>query len=152
MYGHVYVARVAMGASDTQTLHAFREAEAHHGPSLILAYSHCIAHGFDLAHGMDQQKAAVLSGSWPLLRYNPALIEAGKNPLTLDSKAPSIPLRDYLYNESRYTMLVQAHPDEAKALFERAQRDIQERWRLYEHLAHAAMPATAKSPTFATAP
>jgi pyruvate-ferredoxin/flavodoxin oxidoreductase len=140
MYGHVYVARVAMGASDTQTLQAFREAEAHPGPSLILAYSHCIAHGFDLAHGMDQQKAAALSGSWPLLRFNPALAEAGKNPLHLDSKAPSIPLRDYLYNETRYTMLAQAHPDEAKALFELAQRDVQERWRLYENLVHMAAP------------
>ncbi len=137
MYGHVYVARVAMGGSDVQTLQAFREAEAHPGPSLILAYSHCIAHGFDLAHGMDQQKAAVQSGSWPLLRYNPALAKLGKNPLTLDSKAPSIPLKDYLYNETRYTMLAQAHPEEAKALFDLAQHDIQERWRLYEQLAHA---------------
>ncbi len=139
MYGHVYVARVAMGGSDVQTLQAFREAEAHPGPSLILAYSHCIAHGYDLAHGMDQQKAAVQSGSWPLLRYNPALAKLGKNPLTLDSKAPSIPLKDYLYNETRYTMLAQAHPEEAKALFDLAQHDIQERWRLYEQLAHATV-------------
>lgn len=143
LYGHVYVARVAMGASDTQTLQAFREAEAHPGPSLILAYSHCIAHGFDLAHGMDQQKAAVLSGSWPLLRYNPALVKLGKSPLVLDSKAASIPLRDYLYNETRYTMLAQAHPEEAKALFELAQGDVRERWRLYEQLAHTLAPVAS---------
>ncbi|MEI7685876.1 MAG: pyruvate:ferredoxin (flavodoxin) oxidoreductase, partial [Planctomycetota bacterium] len=143
LYGHVYVARVAMGASDTQTLQAFREAEAHPGPSLILAYSHCIAHGFDLAHGMDQQKAAVLSGSWPLLRYNPALVKLGKSPLVLDSKAASIPLRDYLYNATRYTMLAQAHPEEAKALFELAQGDVRERWRLYEQLAHTLAPVAS---------
>ena len=86
-YGTVYVARVAMGASDVHTLNAFREAEAFDGPSLILAYSHCIAHGYDMAHGMEQQKLAVQSGYWPLLRYNPALLREGKNPLTLDSKA-----------------------------------------------------------------
>ncbi len=152
MYGHVYVARVAMGASDSQTMQAFREAEEHPGPSLILAYSHCIAHGFDLAHGMEQQKGAVLSGSWPLLRYNPALVKAGKNPLCLDSKAPSIPLKDYLYNETRYTMLVQAHPEEAKALLELAQQDVRDRWRLYEQLARAAKPTVPNSPAPASTP
>jgi pyruvate-ferredoxin/flavodoxin oxidoreductase len=134
-YGHVYVARVAMGGNDAQTLRALREAEAHEGPSLVIAYSHCIAHGYDLRHGMDQQKAAVLSGHWPLLRYDPALAREGKNPLQLDSKAPSLPLRAYAYNETRYTMLAHSHPDTARRLLDEAQHDVAARWRLYEHLA-----------------
>jgi pyruvate-ferredoxin/flavodoxin oxidoreductase len=128
-----------MGANDTQTLRAFREAEAYDGPSLIIAYSHCIAHGYDLRHGMDQQKAAVLSGHWPLFRFDPTLAAAGKNPLQLDSKAPSIPLETYAYNEARYTMLAHSHRDEARRLLARAQDDVAARWRLYEHL--AALPA-----------
>ncbi len=139
-YGHVYVARVAMGASDAQTLRAFREAEAHDGPSLIIAYSQCIAHGYDLRHGMDQQKAAVLAGHWPLFRYNPALAGEGKNPLQLDSKAPSVPLKSYAYNETRYTMLAHSDPEAATRLLELAEDDVAARWRMYEHL--AAMPAT----------
>jgi pyruvate-ferredoxin/flavodoxin oxidoreductase len=140
-YGTVYVARVAMGASDTQTLTAFREAEAFDGPALILAYSHCIAHGYDLCHGMDQQKAAVQCAYWPLLRYNPELKKQGRNPLVLDSKAPAVPLKQYAYNETRYTMLAQSDPATAHELLECAQQDVNERWRLYEHL--AAMPAVA---------
>jgi len=140
MQGNVYVASVAMGASDAQTLTAFREAEAFDGPSLILAYSHCIAHGYDLAHGMDQQKAAVQSGYWPLLRYNPALTKEGKNPLQLDSKAPTLPLEKYIYNETRYTMLVQSQPEAARALLRLAQQDVLQRRRLYEHL--AALPGS----------
>src|SRR4029077_19445043 len=104
-YGSVYVARVAMGGSDTHTVKAFLEAEAYNGPSLIIAYSHCIAHGYDLEHGLDQQKAAVNSGYWPLFRYNPDLVAPGKNPFQLDSRPPTIPVRDYAYNETRYTML-----------------------------------------------
>src|SRR5688572_30711489 len=104
-HGTAYVARVALGASDTQTLEAFREAEAFDGPALIIAYSHCIAHGYDLAHGMEQQKLAVQSGYWPLIRYNPARREQGLNPLVIDSRAPTIPLQKYIYNETRYTML-----------------------------------------------
>jgi pyruvate-ferredoxin/flavodoxin oxidoreductase len=139
-YGDVYVARVAMGASDVQTLRAFREAEAYAGPSLIIAYSHCIAHGYDLRHGMDQQKAAVLSGHWPLFRYNPDLAKEGKNPLQLDSKAPTIPIKQYAYNETRYTMLAHSHPEAARRLLEEAQEDARARWRLYSHW--AAIPAT----------
>jgi pyruvate-ferredoxin/flavodoxin oxidoreductase len=138
-YGTVYVARVAMGANDGHTARAFLEAEAHPGPSLILAYSHCIAHGYDMAHGLEQQKAAVLSGHWPLMRYNPGLVREGKNPLQLDSKAPALPLRKYVYNETRYTMLAQSDPAEAERLLGQAQEDVQARWRLYEHW--AAMPA-----------
>jgi pyruvate-ferredoxin/flavodoxin oxidoreductase len=140
-YGHVYVARVAMGGNDAHTLRVFREAEAYDGPSLIIAYSHCIAHGFDLRHGMDQQKAAVLSGHWPLLRYNPELAREGRNPLQLDSKAPTLPLKAYAYNETRYTMLAHSHPDTARHLLAEAQSDVLARWRLYEHW--AAMPAEA---------
>jgi pyruvate-ferredoxin/flavodoxin oxidoreductase len=131
----VYVARVAMGASDAQTLRAFREAEAFPGPALIIAYSHCIALGYDLRHGMDQQKAAVLSGHWPLFRYNPALRGEGEHPLQLDSKPPSLPLQTYAYNETRYTMLAHSDPATARRLMEQAQEDAVARWRIYEGLA-----------------
>jgi pyruvate-ferredoxin/flavodoxin oxidoreductase len=139
-YGHVYVARVAMGANDAHTLRALREAEAYDGPSLVIAYSHCIAHGYDLRHGLDQQKAAVLSGHWPLLRYDPRLARAGKNPMQLDSKAPSVSLKSYAYNETRYTMLAHSDPEAAKRLLDLAQDDVAARWRYYEYL--AAMPGT----------
>ena len=131
-YGSVYVARVAMGGSDTQTVKAFREAEAYPGPSLIIAYSHCIAHGYDMAFGLNQQKSAVLSGYWPLLRYNPALRTEGKNPFQLDSKAPSIPLKQYMYEEARYSMLARSHPREARDLLRLAQDDVERQWRVYE--------------------
>ena len=143
-YGNVYVARVAMGGSDAQTLRAFREAEAYQGPSLIVAYSHCIAHGYDLRFGMDQQKAAVLSGHWPLFRYNPDLVKEGKNPFQLDSKPPSVPLKKYAYNETRYSMLAHSNPKAAAELLERAQQDVLARWRLYEHW--ASMPAASPGP------
>jgi pyruvate-ferredoxin/flavodoxin oxidoreductase len=134
-YGRAYVAHIAMGGNDGQTMKAFQEADAYDGPSLIIAYSHCIAHGYDLVHGIDQQKAAVNSGHWPLFRYNPTLSQQGKNPFVLDSRAPSIPLKDYIYNETRYTMLVNSNPDEAKKLLEAAQENVNERWRLYQHMA-----------------
>jgi pyruvate-ferredoxin/flavodoxin oxidoreductase len=134
-YGSVYVARVAMGGNDAQALRAFREAEAYPGPSLIIAYSHCIAHGYDLRHGMDQQKAAVLSGHWPLFRYNPELAREGRPALELDSKAPSWPLKKYAYNETRYTMLAHSDPETARRLLEKAQEDVLARWRLYEQWA-----------------
>ena len=140
-YGTAYVARIAMGQSDMQTVKAFLEAEAYDGPSIIIAYSHCIAHGYDLVHGLDQQKLAVQSGHWPLFRYNPMLAEGGKNPFVLDSKAPTVPLEKYIYNETRYTMLRQAHPDHAAVLLKGAQAEVNERWRLYEYL--AAMPGPA---------
>jgi pyruvate-ferredoxin/flavodoxin oxidoreductase len=134
-YGTAYVARIAMGANDTHTIKTFLEAEAYEGPSLIIAYSHCIAHGYDLVHGLEQQKAAVLSGHWPLLRFNPSLTNQGKNPLQLDSKPPSLPLQQYLYNETRYTMLAHSNPARAKALLEKARSSVASRWRQYEHLA-----------------
>jgi len=131
-YGSVYVARVAMGSSDTHTVKAFREAEAYPGPSLIIAYSHCIAHGYDMAFGLNQQKSAVLSGYWPLIRYNPSLRDQGKNPFQLDSKAPSMPLKNYMYEEARYSMLARSHPEHARELLRMAQDDVERQWRVYE--------------------
>jgi pyruvate-ferredoxin/flavodoxin oxidoreductase len=146
-YGYVYVARVAMGANDTHTVKAFLEAEAHDGPSLIIAYSHCIAHGFDMVLGLDQQKRAVLSGYWPLMRYNPALRLEGKNPFILDSKAPSIPLKQYAYQEARYTMLVRSDPEAARELLKLAQDDVEREWRVYSN--RAAMAGRSESPHIA---
>jgi pyruvate-ferredoxin/flavodoxin oxidoreductase len=134
-YGDVYVARVAMGANDTQTVKAFLEAEAFDGPSLILAYSHCIAHGYDLRFGLEQQKAAVKSGYWPLFRYNPALAGTSQHPLQLDSREPAMPLSDYVLNEGRYSMLAQTAPEDAARLIEEAQRDVERRWKTYQHWA-----------------
>lgn len=134
-YGYIYVAQVAMGSSDVQTLRAFIEADAYDGPSLILAYSHCIAHGIEMSKGLSQQKLAVNSGLWPLYRFNPALIAEGKNPLKLDSKPPSIPVSEYAYNETRYRMLLQTDESRAEALMKLAQKDVQSRWQLYEQMA-----------------
>jgi pyruvate-ferredoxin/flavodoxin oxidoreductase len=134
-YGYVYVARVAMGANDQQTLRAFLEAEAYDGPSLIIAYSHCIAHGYDLARGLEQQKLAVQSGYWPLYRYDPRLAEQGKNPLLIESKEPSIPLSQYAYNETRYKMLIQMDEARAEKLMVEAQHDAKSRWTLYQQMA-----------------
>jgi pyruvate-ferredoxin/flavodoxin oxidoreductase len=137
-----YVARVAIGSSDMQTLKAFNEAEAYNGPSLIIAYSHCIAHGYDLVHGLDQQKLAVQSGHWPLFRYNPAAAPGQPN-FALDSRAPSIPLEQYIYNETRYTMLRQSNPAAAKELLGEAQQDVKDRWKRYESLAQEFSAAAA---------
>ena len=136
-YGNVYVARVAMGANDAQTVRAIMEAEAYDGPSIIIAYSHCIAHGINMAKGLDQQRLAVESGYWPLLRYDPRLVEEEKNPLQLDSKAPRIPLKDYAYNENRFRMLNQTNPAAAEALLKEAQEFVWKRWHHYEELAKA---------------
>jgi pyruvate-ferredoxin/flavodoxin oxidoreductase len=133
--GGAYVASVALGANDVQTIRAFQEAEAFPGPSIIIAYSHCIAHGYDMIHGMDQQKAAVNSGHWILYRYNPLLAMEGKNPLILDSRPPTIPVKDYAYAETRYKMLTLSQPEEAKRLLALAQGDIRARQQLYRQLA-----------------
>ena len=134
-YGSVYVARVAMGGGDTHTVKAFLEAEAYPGPSLIIAYANCIAHGYDMSLGLQQQKAAVTSGYWPLLRYNPSLRDVGKNPFQLDSRPPAISLEQYAYKEGRYTMLAQSDPKSASDLLGLAQEDVNRRWRLYKNLA-----------------
>ena len=132
-YGTVYVARVAMGANDAHTIKAFLEAEAFEGPSIIIAYSHCIAHGINMTTGMQQQKAAVESGHWPLMRYNPALV--GKEaPMKLDSKQPKKPISEYMYNETRFKMLTKADPERAKVLLDMAQADVEARWQIYEQL------------------
>jgi pyruvate-ferredoxin/flavodoxin oxidoreductase len=134
-YGNVYVAQVAMGANDAQTVRAFLEAEAYDGPSLIIAYSHCIAHGINMQKGMDNQKAAVDSGYWPLYRFNPEVAEQGKAPFKLESKGMKIPFKDYAYMETRYKMLTKSHPERAKMLIEEAQEDVEKRWKEYERLA-----------------
>ena len=134
-YGNVYVARVAMGADPQQTLKAFREAEAYDGPSLILAYSHCIAHGIDMRKGLDQQYAAVASGHWPLMRYNPVLRAAGKNPFLLDSPRPRMPLREYHTRELRFRMLMNSDPESAERLLELGQEQVNRRWAEYEEMA-----------------
>jgi pyruvate-ferredoxin/flavodoxin oxidoreductase len=134
-YGNVYVAQIAMGANDAQTLKAFVEAESYDGPALIIAYSHCIAHGIDMAKGLEQQDLAVKSAYWPLFRFDPRLAEQGKNPLQLDSKAPAIPLEKYIYNETRYKMLTQSKPEIANRLLAQAQADVNRRWKTYEQLA-----------------
>ena len=133
--GNVYVAQVAMGANPQQTLLAMREAEEYNGPSLILAYSHCIAHGYDLKDGLRQQQLATASGYWPLIRYNPALRAAGQKPFVLDSTRPTIPLRDYAYNENRYKVLTKSNPAEAERLMQMAQETVDRRWETYVHLA-----------------
>jgi len=134
-YGNIYVASVAMGANDSQTVRAFIEAEAYDGPSLIIAYSHCIAHGMNMRKGMEHQTAAVASGYWPLYRFNPELARQGKNPLKLDSGPPKLPLEKYIYSETRYRMLAQSQPRRAKELLAKAQEETLARWRLYQQLA-----------------
>jgi pyruvate-ferredoxin/flavodoxin oxidoreductase len=146
-YGSVYVAQVALGGNDTHVVKAFQEAEAHDGPSIIIAYASCIAHGYDLVHGLEQQKLAVQSGYWPLMRYNPGLRDEGKNPFQLDSKAPSIRLKEYAYREARYTMLARGNPEMAAELLKEAQDDVERQWRVYS--ARATMPGRGETPNIA---
>jgi pyruvate-ferredoxin/flavodoxin oxidoreductase len=134
-YGSVYVARVAMGADAQQTLSAFREAEAYDGPSLIVAYSHCIAHGIEMKNGLDQQSRAVASGYWPLIRYDPMARAAGSNPFLLDSLRPRIPLADYTGRELRYRALTKTDPAEAERLHGLAEQSVAQRWAVYEEMA-----------------
>jgi pyruvate-ferredoxin/flavodoxin oxidoreductase len=148
-YGSVYVAQVALGSSDSHVIKAFQEAEAHEGPSIIIAYSSCIAHGYDLIHGLEQQKLAVQSGYWPLMRYNPSLRDSGKNPFQLDSKAPSIRLKEYAYREARYTMLARGNPELAAKLLKEAQDDVERQWRVSS--ARASMPGRGETPHIAPA-
>jgi pyruvate-ferredoxin/flavodoxin oxidoreductase len=137
-YGHVYVASVALGANDAQTVRAFLEADAFDGPSLILAYSHCIAHGIRMRTAMQNQRLAVQSGHWPLFRYNP---HDGGGTLRLDSREPSIPFEKYAYAETRYKMLLKAMPERARDLMHKAEADAAKRWRLYERIAAASKPS-----------
>ena len=133
-YGNVYVAHVAYAGKDTQTLNAFLEAEAHNGPSIIIAYSPCIAHGVDMSNNHRQQNLAVKSGHWPLFRFNPNRITQGKNPMQLDSAEPSVPYREFVMSETRFSMLWQSHPDQAEAFLQQAQQDVRNRYRYYKQL------------------
>jgi len=154
-YGYVYVARVAMGADPQQTLRAFREAEAYDGPSLIIAYSHCIAHGIEMRNGLDQQYRAVASGYWPMIRYDPVLREAGANPFLLDSPRPRIPLAAYTQRELRYRTLGNTNPAEAERLGALAQQAVDQRWDTYEEMASrgpAHFPADARAGRAAVPP
>ncbi len=137
-YENVYVAQVAFGAKDVQTVRAFLEAESYDGPSLIICYSPCIAHGVDMSNNLRQQDMAVNSGHWPLFRYDPRKTEAGDNPLRMDSKAPSIPYRDYLASETRFSVLNRTHPDDAERFLKLAQKHVESKYSLYEQLAHLA--------------
>jgi pyruvate-ferredoxin/flavodoxin oxidoreductase len=142
-YGNVYVASVAMGAKDEHTLKAFLEAEAYDGPSIIIAYSHCIAHGIDMTTAMTDQKVAVESGQWLLYRYSPERAAAGENPLALDSRAPSRKVQDYLLQQTRFKMLTKSKPEDAKRLWDLAQRDVETRYRMYEYMASRKTEAPA---------
>jgi pyruvate-ferredoxin/flavodoxin oxidoreductase len=134
-YGNIYVARVAMGARDEHTLRAFLEAESYPGPSLIIAYSHCIAHGINLATGLQEQKAAVESGQWFLYRYDPRRADEGQNPFQLDSKQPKIPVSEYMQRQNRFQMLTKSKPELAKEQWELAQQDAEQTWQYYKFLA-----------------
>jgi pyruvate-ferredoxin/flavodoxin oxidoreductase len=136
-YGHVYVARVAFGAKDAQTINALREAESYNGPALVIAYSHCIAHGYQLHLGLEQQKLAVDSGYWPLFRYDPRLAAKGENPLRLDSTAPKVELAKFMANETRFGILRNIAPARADELAAQAQAQVKQHYALYQHLATA---------------
>jgi pyruvate-ferredoxin/flavodoxin oxidoreductase len=143
-YGNVYVASVVMGAKDEHTLKAFLEAETYDGPSLIIAYSHCIAHGIDMTTAMSDQKVAVESGQWLLYRYHPERTLAGENPLSLDSRTPTRKVKDYLQQQTRFKMLQKSRPDDAKRLWVQAQQDAETRFHMYEYLAQRkSEPAVA---------
>jgi pyruvate-ferredoxin/flavodoxin oxidoreductase len=144
-YGHVYVASVAMGGNDNHTVKALQEAEAYPGPSLIIAYSHCIAHGYDMAYGLDQQQRAVQSGLWPLYRFDPRLIEQHQPPLQLDSKTPKLAVSDYTKNETRFRMVERVDPDRFERLGQRAQQEARQRIALYQQLAALTVPGGSNS-------
>ena len=134
-YGYVYVAKISMGANMAQTIKAFREAESYPGASIIIAYSHCINHGIDMSKGLEQQKAAVTSGLWPLYRYDPRLKTEGKNPFQLDSKDPTTSLEDFMYKEVRFKSLKAASPDRADALLAKAKTQVDRVLKEYKYLA-----------------
>ncbi|WP_295543592.1 pyruvate:ferredoxin (flavodoxin) oxidoreductase [uncultured Thiohalocapsa sp.] len=146
-YENVYVAQIAFGAKDVQTVRAFLEAESYPGPSVLICYSPCIAHGVDMSNNLRQQDMAVNSGHWPLFRYDPRKIDAGENPLHMDSKPPSIPYRDYLASETRFSVLNRTHPDDAERFLKLAQKHVESKYSLYEQLAHLAWQKAEKPVT-----
>jgi len=135
-YGNIYVAQVAFGANPTQTVKAFAEAEAYNGPSIIIAYSTCIAQGIDMSRGVEEQKRAVACGHWPLFRFHPELEAQGKSPFIIDSGEPTISFEEYAYNENRYRALRAANPELAAELMKQAEKDAKRRWRYLKHLAN----------------
>jgi pyruvate-ferredoxin/flavodoxin oxidoreductase len=139
-YGHVYVARVAFGAKDVQTVKAFQEAEAYDGPSLIIAYSHCIAHGYDMAYGAEQQKLAVNSGVWPLYRFDPRRVREGQPPLALDSGPAKVSAKEYMRNETRFRMVEKLDPARFKRLSDLAEKQAKQRVGIYQQLANLTVP------------
>jgi pyruvate-ferredoxin/flavodoxin oxidoreductase len=149
-YGNIYVASVAMGAKDEHTLKAFLEAEAYDGPALIIAYSHCIAHGINMTTGLQNQKAAVHSGQWLLYRFNPERKKKGENPLQVDSQNPRLKVQDYMNLENRFRMLTKSHPDHAREFFKQAQADADARWHFYQRLAASPPAGTGSGETATT--
>jgi pyruvate-ferredoxin/flavodoxin oxidoreductase len=141
-YGNVYVAQVALGADDAHVLKALEEAAAWKGPSLVVAYSPCIEHGYDLVHGLEHQQTAVKAGYWPLFRYQPAKDGAERGRLVLDSKPPSMPLAEFTAGEGRYSALARTNPEAARTLAGQAQHDVDERWRRYARLAEVVSNVT----------
>jgi pyruvate-ferredoxin/flavodoxin oxidoreductase len=139
-YGHVYVARIAFGAKDVQTLKAFQEAESYPGPSLIIAYSHCIAHGYDMVHGAEQQRLAVESGVWPLYRFDPRRVQHGEPPLKLDSGPPKASVREYMRNETRFRMVEKQDPERFRRLLAAAERSAAQRVAVYQQLSALTVP------------
>jgi len=148
-YGHPYVARVAIGAKDAQTVNAFREAESYPGTSLIIAYCHCIAHGFEIGEALDHQERAVASGYWPLFRYDPRRVARGEPPLKLDSPPPKIQLSEFLGGETRFRMVEQGNPEDYGRMLAAAEQQARERYAFYERLAKAMNPAAIASGTSA---
>jgi pyruvate-ferredoxin/flavodoxin oxidoreductase len=139
-YGHVYVARIAFGAKMAQTIQTLQEAEAYPGPSLIIAYAHCIAHGYDMVNGVDQQKLAVSSGIWPLYRYDPRRVAQGQPPLHLDSGPPKTPLSEYVRNEGRFKVVEKSDPERFKRLLKNSERITRQRYAVYQQLAGITVP------------
>jgi pyruvate-ferredoxin/flavodoxin oxidoreductase len=139
-YGHVYVASVAFGAKDTHTVRAFQEADSYPGPSLIIAYSHCIAHGYDMAYGVDQQKRAVQSGVWPLYRFDPRRVEEGQPPLVVDAVGGKIPVQEYMNNETRFRMVERVNPEGFRKFAAQAQHAAERRMKIYEHMSNLRLP------------
>jgi pyruvate-ferredoxin/flavodoxin oxidoreductase len=139
-YGHVYVARIAFGAKDNHTVQALLEAEAYPGPSLVIAYSHCIAHGYDMALGAEQQKLAVASGIWPLYRFDPRRAAKGEPPLLLDSPEPKVSAREYMRNETRFRMVEKQNPERFRRLLAKAEREARQRYAVYRQLAGLTIP------------
>jgi pyruvate-ferredoxin/flavodoxin oxidoreductase len=146
-YGNVYVAQIALGANPKQTVRALLEAESYRGPSLVIAYSQCIAHGIDMSRGMAHQQDAVKSGYWPLVRHDPRAADRGEAAFRIDSHAPRLPFRDFAAREGRFAMLARSDPQRADELFGKAQEDIRERWQRYRQLAASTVQATKKEST-----